>query len=923
MREVLADHAKELFAVEERLARQRLEREARKRIGVGRERALGRTIVAPHLGRRVHRVSALLPHVATAQAEVDERSRARSASQDDVVGLEIEVTHAGRVHRIDARQHTVEDLERARHRHRASRELLFERVAFDELHHEERLGARGDVEGEDAREVVVNGDRSEGRGLGAELREQLLFGDISRERCRVVRHLEHDVLRERIAFVFDAAREEERPETTARHRTDESEASEDAALGDPRWKRALGRRHEAGRQQAGTSRPQRRRTEATLRIERLARACHERVERTGSRGNVGARRARGGVERLERADPLQREVSALSIVLGEQSEHGVGKTIRAAPSRALATLDRRQELPLERVQQPDYERVVSRYQSRSPPTSAAPEATAPIDVEAVHRPFHRATFRPAPPSLDFSEVIVGTPERLTDLRRGAPGTSAIQAGPWPSSGGLALYSPPSPMRRLPLHLVLPLFPVLASLFVSPAIATADAPAAPAATATTAPISVALTATSTKLSNGLEVIFDEDRRTPIVTVNLWYHVGSKDEAEHRNGFAHLFEHVMFQGSKHVPEDTYFRFLEKAGATSINGTTSTDRTNYFETVPANQLELALWLESDRMAYLLSHADEKTFQSQREVVKNERRQNYENAPYGMVIAFVREEVYPKGHPYHLLTIGSPQDLDAATFEDVKAFFRANYVPNNATIVISGDFERSKAQPLVEKWFGPIPRGRDVPRKQATKVEHLGESRIEVEAGVELARAYITWPTPPMFAPGDGELDLVAHVLTGGKTSRLYKRLVYDLQIAQSVGASQQSAELGSVFEIVATARPGHTGDELLKVIDEELAKLRTGGVTDGELSRGRTSIVADTFFDLERSSSRANRLNSYAHYVGDPNYLAKDLARTTNATTATVAEAGRTWLKEKDRVVTIVTPNKAAPIAGKISKVTRGGK
>lgn len=435
--------------------------------------------------------------------------------------------------------------------------------------------------------------------------------------------------------------------------------------------------------------------------------------------------------------------------------------------------------------------------------------------------------------------------------------------------------------------------------------------------------VSMTATSTKLANGLEVIFDEDHRTPIVTVNLWYHVGSKDEPEHRNGFAHLFEHVMFQGSKHVPEDTYFRFLERAGATSINGTTNTDRTNYFETVPANQLELALWLESDRMAYLLSHADEKTFQSQREVVKNERRQNYENAPYGLVIAFIRAEVYPKEHPYHLLTIGSPEDLDAATFEDVKAFFRTNYLPNNATLVISGDIDRAKVAPLVEKWFGPIPRGKDVPRKKPITTTLAGETRIDVEAGVELARAYVTWPTPAFFAPGDAELDLVSHVLTGGKTSRLYKRLVYDLQIAQSVGASQQSSELGSLFEITATAKPGHTGEELLKVIDEEIAKLRTGGVTEPELSRARTTITADTLFDLERSSARANRLNTYSHYVGNPNYLAKDLARTANASTTSITEAARTWLKEKDRVVTIVAPKKDAPVAGRIVKTTRGAK
>jgi predicted Zn-dependent peptidase len=430
------------------------------------------------------------------------------------------------------------------------------------------------------------------------------------------------------------------------------------------------------------------------------------------------------------------------------------------------------------------------------------------------------------------------------------------------------------------------------------------------------------AEKTTLANGLEVVLEEDHRTPIVTVNVWYHVGSKDEDPKRNGFAHLFEHVMFQGSKHVPEDTYFRFLEKSGATSINGTTNLDRTNYFETVPKNQLELALWLESDRMGFLLDHADQKTFESQRDVVKNERRQNYENAPYGLVLQFVREELFPESHPYHLLTIGSPADLDAASLEDVRGFFRRNYVPNNATLVLSGDFEAKKAAALVEKYFGPIPRGPNVPRRKATPVKHPGEARIDVEAGVDLARAQIAWITPPLFAPGDGELDLVAHVLASGKTSRLYKRLVYDLQIAQSVFASQGSSELASVFEIVATARPGHTADELLKVIDEELAKVRTGGIASDELARAKTSILADNVFDLERSSSRANRLNSYNHYTGDPNWLAKDVARTTTATKEQVGEAMKTWLSEKDRVVTIVTPKKEAPLAGRVLSVKKGG-
>ncbi len=481
-----------------------------------------------------------------------------------------------------------------------------------------------------------------------------------------------------------------------------------------------------------------------------------------------------------------------------------------------------------------------------------------------------------------------------------------------------------PFRRLGGSLLLTLL-ASASLWSSMKPALADGPASP--TPPSSPPSPTQTPTlkaeKTTLPNGLELVLDEDHRTPIVTVNIWYHVGSKDEAEHRNGFAHLFEHVMFQGSKHVPEDTYFRFLEKSGASSINGTTNTDRTNYFETVPSNQLELALWLESDRMGFLLDHADQKTFDSQRDVVKNERRQNYENAAYGLCGQFIREELFPKEHPYHLLTIGTPQDLDAATIDDVRGFFRRYYVPNNATLVLSGDFDRKKATDLVTKYFGPIPRGADVPRKKkGAPAPHVGETRIEVEAGVELPRVYVTWSTPAFFTAGDGDLDLVAHILSAGKTSRLYKRLVYDLQIAQGVSASQSSMELASVFEIVATAKPGHTADELLKVIDEELAKVRTGGVTDAELARAKTTILADNVFEIERSAARANRLNNYNHYVGDPSYLAKDMERTTTATTESVANAARQWLKEKDRVVTLVRDKKDAPMAGKVVNVKREG-
>jgi predicted Zn-dependent peptidase len=417
-----------------------------------------------------------------------------------------------------------------------------------------------------------------------------------------------------------------------------------------------------------------------------------------------------------------------------------------------------------------------------------------------------------------------------------------------------------------------------------------------------------------LSNGLEVVLHEDKRTPIVSVNIWYHVGSKDEPAHRNGFAHLFEHVMFQGTKHIPEDTWFRYLERVGATDVNGTTNQDRTNYFETIPSNRLELALWMESDRMGFLLDHVDQKTFASQREVVKNERRQNYENAPYGLVPQYVEAAIYPEAHPYHLLTIGTPEDLDNATLDDVKSFFRTWYVPNNATLVIAGDFDKANAKQLVEKYFGPIPSGVLPARRPVPPVRLTGETRIEMRAGVELGRVYLAWPTPAFFKPGDGELDLVAHVLTAGKTSRLYKRLVYDMQIAQDVAAWQGSGLLGSKFEIEATAKPGHTPDELLKAIDEELEKARTGGVSDAELARAKTVTLASGVFRLEHDGSRADMLNTYDLYTGDPGYLAQDVARYQNATADGVRSAMGTYLTP-NRVVTIVNPVNGAPICGEL--------
>ncbi|HEY3817922.1 MAG TPA: pitrilysin family protein [Polyangiaceae bacterium] len=434
--------------------------------------------------------------------------------------------------------------------------------------------------------------------------------------------------------------------------------------------------------------------------------------------------------------------------------------------------------------------------------------------------------------------------------------------------------------------------------------------------------ITLTTSTTRLPNGLQVVLHEDHRTPIVAVNLWYHVGSKDEAEGRHGFAHLFEHVMFQGSKHVPEDTYFKDLERAGASDVNGSTAEDRTNYHETVPSNRLELALWLESDRMGFLLDHVDQATFSGQRDVVKNERRQNYENSPYGMMWQYIGEALFPPTHPYHHLAIGSPEDLDAATLEDVKQFFRTWYVPNNATLVIAGDIQPEVTLKLVEKYFGPIPSG-NVPARldQANppKVELAGETRLDIEAGVELPRVVMAWVTPPYFAPGDADLDLVARVLTAGKTSRLYKRLVYDDQIAQDVSAFQSSGQLASKFEIIATAKPGHTGEELVDGIQQEIRRLQAGIVDDGELARARTSFLAREAFELEGVGERADRINSYVQYTGDAGFLPKDLARYEAVTTKSLGEAARRWLPLDKRLIAIARPVKGAPLCGRLVKRT----
>lgn len=409
-----------------------------------------------------------------------------------------------------------------------------------------------------------------------------------------------------------------------------------------------------------------------------------------------------------------------------------------------------------------------------------------------------------------------------------------------------------------------------------------------------------------LPNGLQVILHVDRKLPVVHVNQWFHVGSKNEQAGRTGFAHLFEHMMFQGSKNASGE-YISYVEKAGANlftgGVNGTTDQDRTNYFATVPSTNLEYMLWLESDRLATLPEALTLEKLNNQRDVVKNERRQGLENQPYGRAFKLIVENLHPKGHPYSWTVIGSHEDLTAATLDDVKEFFKTYYTPNNLSLVIAGDFDPAEAKRLVEKYFAGIPPGPalDRPGRWIPKLD--GEKVVEAQDRVPQERVYIAWPTPPMFEAGDAEMEIASAILTDGLSSRLKKVLVYDRQLASNVSSSQGSSEISGLFAIVATARPGARLAQIEQVVTDEIARLATGGPTAEELSRAKTKIEYDFVSGLERIGGfggKADRLNRYNTYWGDPGKFEDDLARYRNATAASVRDTVNRWLNTRDRLL-----------------------
>ena len=410
-----------------------------------------------------------------------------------------------------------------------------------------------------------------------------------------------------------------------------------------------------------------------------------------------------------------------------------------------------------------------------------------------------------------------------------------------------------------------------------------------------------------LPNGLNVILHRDPSVPVVAVNVWYHVGSANERPGRTGFAHLFEHVMFEGSRHVPEGDFDNWLEAAGANN-NGSTNTDRTNYYIDAPANALELALFLESDRMGFLLDDKAPGKVDGQRDVVKNEKRQSVDNQPYGQAFVELSALLYPPDHPYSWPVIGSMEDLSAASFEDVARFFRTYYVPNNASLVIAGDLDIAQTRKLVEKWFADVPRGKPVEKLAPPAAVLDGVKRKTITDRVQLPRLYLAWHTPALLQPGDATMDLIANLLSSGKNSRLYRRLVYDLQIAQDVTAFQQSQALGSNFLIMATARPGQDLGRIQAVIDEELDKLRAEAPAAREMTRALNQTEASFYRNMERVGGfggKADQLNAYFKAAGTPDYFAQDLARYRAVTAADVPAAVGRYLPKDRRVELSVIP------------------
>src|ERR1043166_4716395 len=430
----------------------------------------------------------------------------------------------------------------------------------------------------------------------------------------------------------------------------------------------------------------------------------------------------------------------------------------------------------------------------------------------------------------------------------------------------------------------------------------------------------------KLPNGLTVILSEDHTTPTVAVDVWYHVGSKNELPGRTGFAHLFEHVMFTGSGHVPYGLHDKLTEGVGGNN-NGSTTNDRTNYYENIPSNYLESTLWMESDRMGFLLDTLDIAKLNAQRDVVKNERRQSYDNQPYGRVSEIFSAAMYPKDHPYSWPVIGSMTDLSAASEEDVKAFFRLYYAPNNATLAVVGDFDPVQTKAWIQKYFVDLPQGKPVERPKVPLGNLTTSKRLVYEDRVQVPRLYIQWPTVGFKHEDDYALSLLSSILSGSRTARLTKALVYDTQKASQVGAFQNSVEDVGVFQVVVVPRPEASLTELEADMDQVIQKFISDGPTTEELQKAKSGLELSFLRGLESNLGKANQLINGAVFYGNPGYFRDDYQKTMAVTAADVKRVAAQYLT-RSRIVLSVVPKGKRDLASKAAEsevvsVVIGGK
>lgn len=412
-----------------------------------------------------------------------------------------------------------------------------------------------------------------------------------------------------------------------------------------------------------------------------------------------------------------------------------------------------------------------------------------------------------------------------------------------------------------------------------------------------------------LPNGLHVILHEDHTIPIVHTNIWYRVGSGREKPGRTGFAHLFEHLMFEGSGHVGEGEFDRLLESVGGNN-NASTGHDRTNYYCSAPSCALELPLFLESDRMGYLLDSMSPNIVDEQRDVVKNEMRQSYLNRPYGKIWIELPAMMYPENHPYHWPIIGSMDDLSKAGYEDVVNFFKTYYVPSNASLVVAGDFDTAKTKALVEKWFSDVKPGKAPEFVKPEPASLSGIVKKTIEDKVGLPMRVQAWHSPAFYAEGDADMDILASILAGGKSSRLYKRLVYEMQIAQGVSAEQSSSDLGSMFLIQYIPRQGATLDQIQAVVAEEIEKIQKNPPAQGEIDRAVNMAESSYYTNIEHCSEKADMLNNYYVHFGKPDSFSADLARYKKVTPQTISACAKKYLDlSKYAEITVVPEKKEA--------------